>query len=209
MTTLSSAHAATSGLPSLLKSSTMTFDCVVVVPMVAGAWNVPFPLPSRIVTSAPAPLPAERDVEVAVTVEIGRRDAELVARQGDGLAGAPNPPRPLPKKQPDLLERLRHDTTMSRWPSLLKSATSAASGEPGIVNVVGAPNPPVPLPSRSRRCSRRPACVKTRSRWPSSLKSPFTAPNCSVVRAGDEARRTREADGRAGGDFRRRRRDRG
>ena len=56
-TTPSTARAATSGLPSLLKSSTMTFDTVVVVPNPTGDWNVPLPLPSSTVTRAPLPLP--------------------------------------------------------------------------------------------------------------------------------------------------------
>ena len=135
--------AARSGLPSLLKSSTSTLDCVVVAPKVICAWNVPFPLPSRTVMTAPEPLlPSARS---ALPSRLKSAVTTVSEPFASGMVtGAAKPPRPLPRSSQACASSC--DTMMtSRWPSLSKSATAPPSGEPGMVIVACGPNPPAPL----------------------------------------------------------------
>ena len=67
---------------SLLTSSVTTVENVVVVPIVVAGWNVPLPLPCRIITSGPV-VARERQVDVAVAVEIGRHYVLRFGRQRD------------------------------------------------------------------------------------------------------------------------------
>ncbi len=136
--------AATSGRPSPLKSPTATAPTDQSTQGSSDWMNVPSPRPRSTLTVFRRPVGRD-DVELAVAVEVGRRDrvSKPLANAVDRAANVPSPRPGRTFTDPD--PRLAA-VTRSGMPSPVKSPTATAQGEPPVADG-RTRSVPSPLPS--------------------------------------------------------------
>ena len=147
----------------------------------ARAWNVPSPLPRRMVTGARCTRSATARSMLPVAGEVARDDAHT-GRPATGIGGRLwNVPSPLPRRM-ETSSRLGSATARSVRPSPLKSAATidVAPLPGGKATVKGCWNVPSPLPGRMVTLSE-PWLTTARPRLPLPVKSPVATAAVSIA----------------------------